>query len=64
MACNPVNRNVAIDRFGACGSKVEDVNEVDSDTDVIYEVNVTIGNPELGDVQGGRSDADLATLAL
>ena len=44
LVCNFVNRDVAIDKFGACGAKVLCVNRNNCDAGVIYEIDVTIGN--------------------
>ena len=42
--CNFVNCDVAIDKFGACGAKVQCVNRDNCDAGAIYEIGVTIGN--------------------
>ena len=42
--CNSVNRDVAVDNFDACGSRVISVKKLNIDTSVICEVHVNLVN--------------------
>jgi hypothetical protein len=44
MVCNSANRDVAVDNFGACGSKVLIVNKMNVDAYVISGIDVILVN--------------------
>jgi hypothetical protein len=53
--CNSENRDVAVDDFGACGSKVLIVNIMNSDAHVICGADVTFVNWSQGNIRGKTS---------